>query len=293
VIAAYRSLFPALYEDAGKMPPALREHTRYAEELFRVQSDMYRVYHMRNAQAFYNNEDVWELAKYSPGQGAQPEPVNPTYVFATLPGETKPEFLLMTTFTPLSKENLIGVMLARCDGPKLGEMVVLQLSKQELILGPMQVNARINQDQNISKDLTLWNQQGSQVLQGQTLVLPVGDTFLYVSPFYLQATQARIPQLKKVVLAVGNRLIYTDTYEEALAVLSGPQVPGSTAVAPEVAAPPAPPAPGATPPPQKSSDPRIESIRQHLDRYRTLTSQGKWAEAGREMEAIQNEVGKQ
>ena len=127
----------------------------------------------------------------------------------------------MTTFTPLSKENLIGVMLARCDGDKLGEMVVLQLSKQELTLGPMQINARINQDQNISKDLTLWNQQGSQVLQGQTLVLPVGDTFLYVSPIYLQATQARMPQLKKVVLAVGNRLIYADTYEEALAQLSG------------------------------------------------------------------------
>ncbi len=119
----------------------------------------------------------------------------------------------MTTFTPLSKENLIGVMLARCDGDKLGEVVVLQLSKQELTLGPMQINARINQDQNISKDLTLWNEQGSHVLQGQTLVLPVGDTFLYVSPIYLQATQARMPQLKKVVLAVGNRLIYADTYE--------------------------------------------------------------------------------
>jgi len=97
----------------------------------------------------------------------------------------------MTTFTPLSKENMIGVMLARCDGPHLGEIVVLEMSKQELILGPMQVNARINQDQSISKDLTLWNQQGSQVLQGQTLVLPVDDNFVYISPLYLQATQAR------------------------------------------------------------------------------------------------------
>ena len=198
----------------------------------------------------------------------------------------------MTTFTPLSKENLIGVMLARCDGDKLGEMVVLQLSKQELTLGPMQVNARINQDQNISKDLTLWNQQGSQVLQGQTLVLPVGDTFLYVSPIYLQATQARMPQLKKVVLAVGNRLIYADTYEEALAQLSGG---GGAALSP-----PAQPeqtqqtttavTPAAAPP--KGSDPRIENIRQHLQRYRELTSQGKWADAGRELEAIQSEVGK-
>jgi hypothetical protein len=171
---------------------------------------------MRNPQAFYNNEDIWELAKYSSGQNAEPQPVTPSYVYATLPGETKPEFLLMTTFTPATKENLIGVMLARCDGDKLGEIVVMQLSKQELILGPMQVNARINQDENISKDLTLWNQQGSQVLQGQTLVLPIGDTFLYVSPIYLQATQARMPQLKKVVLAMGNHLIYADSYENIL-----------------------------------------------------------------------------
>ena len=291
VIEAYRTLFPTLYEDASQMPSGLREHTRYAEELFRVQSGLYRVYHMRNPQAFYNNEDVWELARYSSGQNAEPRPVSPTYVFATLPGESKPEFLLMTTFTPLSKENLIGVMLARCDGDKLGEVVVLQLSKQEHTLGPMQISARINQDQNISKDLTLWNQQGSQVLQGQTLVLPVGDTFLYVSPIYLQATQARMPQLKKVVLAVGNRLIYADTYEQALAQLSGGNTPAPVSV------------PGAQPAPQgnqaapsaaalKSTDPRIEIIRQHLQRYRELTSQGKWVDAGRELEAIQNEVQK-
>ena len=293
VIESYRTLFPALYEDAAAMPAALREHTRYAEELFRVQSDMYRVYHMRNPQSFYNNEDVWELAKYSAGQGGQPQPVSPTYVFATLPGETKPEFLLMTTFTPLSKENLIGVMLARCDGDKLGEVVVLLLSKQELTLGPMQIAARINQDQNISKDLTLWNQQGSQVLQGQTLVLPVGDTFLYMSPIYLQATQARMPQLKKVVLAVGNRLIYADTYEQALAQLGGGGAGTPTpAAAQQTQSQPA----GVTGSVLGSvpggPDPRIISIRQHLQRYRDLTSQGKWADAGRELEAIQNEVQK-
>jgi len=232
---------------------------------------------------------VWELARYSGGQNATPQPVTPTYVFATLPGESKPEFLLMTTFTPLSKENLIGVMLARCDGDKLGEMVVLQLSKQELTLGPMQINARINQDQNISKDLTLWNQQGSQVLQGQTLVLPVGDTFLYVSPIYLQATQARMPQLKKVVLAVGNRLIYADTYEEALAQLRGA---GGGVPSPGAQPAPQPPAVTTSTAAPKNPDPRIENIRQHLQRYRDLTSQGKWADAGRELEAIQNEVQK-
>lgn len=288
IIAAYRSLFPALYEDESRMPAGLRAHTRYPEEMFRAQAGIYRIYHMRNPQSFYNNEDIWELSKYVGGSGAAPAPVNPTYVFATLPGETQPEFLLMTTFTPLSKENLIGVMLARCDGDKLGDIVVLQLSKQELILGPMQISARINQDQTISKDLTLWNQQGSQVLQGQTLVLPVGDTFLYVSPMYLQAVQARMPQLKKVVLAIGNRLIYADTYDEAIAMLGKAEaLPLNNAGQAESRS--AAPAPSVT---STTLDPRIDKIRQHLARYRDLASQGKWAEAGRELEAIQNEVQK-
>ena len=287
IIQAYRALFPALFEDAAKMPADLHAHARYPEELFRVQADVYRVYHMRNPQAFYNNEDIWELAKYSPGQGQEAQPVTPAYIFATIPGETKPEFLLMTTFTPATKENLIGVMLARCDGDHLGELVVMELSKQELILGPMQVAARINQDETISKDLTLWNQQGSQVLEGQTLVLPIGDTFLYIEPFYLQATQARMPQLKKVTLMLGNRLIYADSYEAALAQLSGGQLSGLPA-APATPSSPAPPTPSA--PAAKVADPRIESVRQHLQRYRDLASQGKWADAGRELDAIQSEV---
>ncbi len=289
IITAYRTLFPTLYEDASKMPDGMRAHMRYPEDMFRVQSELYKTYHMRNPQAFYNNEDVWELARYSSGNG-EPTPVRPTYVFATVPGESKPEFLLMTTFTPFSKENLIGVMLARCDGPHLGEVVVLQLSKQELILGPMQINARINQDQNISKDLTLWNQQGSQVLQGQTLVLPIGDNFLYVSPLYLQATQARMPQLKKVVLAVGNRLIYADTYDQALTMLGNSAPSSYAAVSNANTNTPAPTAAAVAP--AVSTDPRIESIRQHLQRYRELAAQGKWAEAGRELDAIQSEANK-
>jgi len=153
------------------------------------------------------------------------------------------------------------------------------------------VNAHINQDENISKDLTLWNQQGSQVLQGQTLVLPVGDTFLYVSPIYLQATQARMPQLKKVVLAMGSRLIYADSYEEALAQLSS----GSTGTQPalqaavvQAGAQAAAPAMAAVS--ANKGDPRLDSVRQHMQRYRELASQGKWADAGKELDAIQNEI---
>ena len=172
------SLLPA-------MPADLRAHVRYPETIFRVQADIYRLFHMRDPDTFYNKSDAWDTAKFTNEQGGHARPLAPTYVVATLPGETKPEFLLMTPFTPRNRDNLIGLMMARCDGEHLGEKVVLLLSKQEIILGPMQVEARINQDQNISKDLTLWNQQGSQVLRGQMLVLPIEHTFLYVEPIYI------------------------------------------------------------------------------------------------------------
>ena len=219
-------------------------------------------------------------------QGAQPGPLAPTYVVATLPGETQPEFLLMIPFTPRSRDNLIGLMMARCDGAHLGEKVVLLLSKQEIISGPIQVEARINQDQNISKDLTLWNQQGSQVLRGQMLVLPIEHTFLYVEPIYIQASQAKLPQLKKVALAMGNNLVYADTYQQALAELAGENLPAPEAATQQRPATSAPtPTPGQTaaPPP----DARIAEVRRHLQRYRELVSQGKLSEAGKELEAIQ------
>jgi uncharacterized membrane protein (UPF0182 family) len=275
------------------MPADLRAHARYPEALFRIQAEIYRTFHMLDPQAFYNKEDVWDLARQMSGQAGRPQPVTPTYIVASLPDEDRAEFMLMTSFTPRAKDNLLGVMLARCDGPNLGEIVVLQLSKQELIFGPMQIAARINQDQVIAKDLSLWNQQGSQVLRGQTLVLPVADTFLYVEPIYIQATEARMPQLKKVVLAVGNRMIYEDTYEQALARLRS-STPGTPAGAPpevSAATPPQPSQAGGTPPPAPgSADGRVERIRQHLRRYRELMGQGRWSEAGKELEAVEGEV---
>lgn len=280
LIGAYRNLFPKLFTNASAMPEDLRAHVRYPETIFSAQSEIYRTFHMRDPETFYNKSDAWDIAKFTTGQSTTPEPVTPTYVVATLPGQEKPEFLAMIPFTPRNRDNLIGLMMARCDGQNLGEKVVLLLSKQEIILGPMQVEARINQDQNISKDLTLWNQQGSQVLRGQMLVLPIQNTFLYVEPIYLQASQAKMPQLKKVALAMGNTLIYADNYQEALAQLAGESVPALPSAQPAAAI--APQAQGAP-----ASDPRIGQIREHFQRYRDLTSQGKWAEAGRELEAIQ------
>jgi hypothetical protein len=239
---------------------------------------------MLDPQSFYNKEDVWELAKHS-DQDTTSAPVTPTYVMAAVPGESKPEFLLLLPFTPRSKNNLIGLMAARCDGEHLGETVVLLLSKQQLISGPMNVAAYINQDPNISKDLSLWNQQGSHVVRGQILILPVGNTFLYVDPIYIQATQGSMPQLKKIVLAVGSKLIYADSYDEALAQLSG----GAQQLIQQAQAAQAP-AAGAPAAATPGTDPRLARVREHLRRYRELAGQGKWAEAGKELEAIEAEV---
>jgi hypothetical protein len=212
-----------------------------------------------------------------------------------VPGSEEPEFMLTIPFTPRGKQNLIAMMLARCDGPHLGEIVFLDLPKQQIIPGPMQVEALINQDQTISKDLTLWNQQGSQVLRSQILILPIDQTFLYVAPIYLQAAQARMPQLKKIALVVGSTLIYDDSYDKAIADLEavqhgqaqplhGAEQNGSQNSTPNSAS-------NATQSRAANSaaspDMRITEIRQHMERYQALAAQGKWADAGKELEAIE------
>jgi uncharacterized membrane protein (UPF0182 family) len=296
LIAAYARLFPDLLEDESKMPADLREHIRYPETLFRIQAETYRTFHMRDPEAFYNRADLWDLAKTGSKEGSGA--ASPTYVVAALPGEEQPEFLLITPFTPANKDNLIGFMAARCDGKHYGELVFQQLAKQNIIYGPMQIEARINQDQVISKDLTLWNQQGSQVLRGQTLVLPIENTFLYVAPIYIQASEARMPQLKKVALAMGNRLAYADTYEQALVQLIGDEA-NVTAGSDEGS-------PGLPAAREKKlgaavrqaasdngMDPNavLQQAREHLRKYRDLNSQGKFSEAGKELEEVYRLLG--
>jgi uncharacterized membrane protein (UPF0182 family) len=286
LVRAYQRLFPDLFTPASAMPGNLREHVRAPETLFRVQAEVYRTYHMRDPESFYNRADLWDLGMYTQSQAGTAQTVTPTYMILTLPGESAPEFVLMIPFTPRAKQNLIGLMVTRCDGPHLGEIVYLQLPKQEIIPGPLQIEALINQDQVISKDLTLWNQQGSQVLRSQILTLPIDQTFLFVAPIYIQASQARMPQLKKVALAAGSTLVYEDTYEQALKTLEsiqkGRPVPAPTPRETTTAAPPLPSSPNA--------DPRVAQIRTHIERYRELSAQGKWSEAGKELEAIEAAV---
>ncbi|HEX4749996.1 MAG TPA: UPF0182 family protein [Bryobacteraceae bacterium] len=297
LIEAYSRLFPTLFKPQAAMPADLRRHVRYPETLFNAQAEIYRTFHMRDPEAFYNRADLWDLAKTASSEGTTF--VSPTYVVAALPGSDTAEFMLLTTFTPANKNNLIGVMYARCDGEHLGELVFEQLSKKNIIFGPIQIDARINQDQVISKDLSLWNQQGSQVLRGQTLVLPIDKSFLYVEPIYIQASQASMPQLKKVALAMGDLLAYKDTYEEALTELiqeaggNAPATPTNAAAAQNVPASQA--AVVQTAQAQAAEAAReqaqaiqtLQQIRDHLQRYRELSAQGKWADAGKELDSIQ------
>jgi len=283
IIQAYENLFPKLFLPAANMPADLRKHVRYPEVLFGAQAQAYRTFHMRDPQVFYNKEDIWDVARNVTGQMGQAEPVEPIYIVATLPGEKQPEFLLVLPFTPRGKDNLIGWMAARCDGDHLGELIFYQLSKQHLMYGPMQIESRIDQDQDISKDLTLWNQQGSHVLRGNMVALPVNGDFLYLESIYLQATEARMPQLKKVVLAMGDRLIYRDTFGEALADLRAAPAPASpnTALANGGAA--------ATPSPSKAaaSTQREAALSDRLAKLREQAEQ-----LVRELDEMQKEVQK-
>jgi uncharacterized protein len=278
IIQVYENLFPNLFQPASEMPADLRRHARYPEVLFRAQAEAYRVFHMRDPQVFYNKEDLWEVARSLTNQSGQPVSMQPTYVVATLPGEKAPEFLLILPFTPRGKDNLIGWMAARCDGDHLGDLIYFQLSKQQLMYGPMQIESRVDQDQNISKDLSLWNQQGSHVLRGNIISLPVSGGFLYVESIYIQATEARMPQLKKVVLAMGDRLAYHDTFEQALAEITSGSAPARAATAA-----------GPSPPksPSAANQPDVSAL---ADRLAHLRQQAE--ELTKELEKLENDTRK-
>jgi uncharacterized membrane protein (UPF0182 family) len=289
ILAAYRRVFPHLFLPRSAMPHDLLNHIRYPELLFSAQAEILRLYHMTDPQVFYNKEDQWDIAKQVVTQG-QTQQTQPYYVMMQLPGTKKAEFVLLLPFTSHNRDNLIAWMAARCDPKNYGQLLLFRLPKDQLVYGPLQIQSRVDQNRQISKDLSLWNQQGSRVIRGTTLVLPVGNTFIYVEPIYIQATQAHLPELKKVVLAAGSRIVYADDLSEAMAQLS--QLPGGTAATPVVSATAsagtaAAPTIGA---PRGISASVLESIQQHLENYQKFTAQGKLAQAGKELEAIRQET---
>jgi len=224
IIRTVSKTFPGILRPISEMPADLRKHVRYPEDIFRVQTAVYSTYHMQDPQIFYNKEDQWEIPVMG-GTGAQ-EKMEPYYTIMKLPGETGEEFILMLPFNPKKKDNLSAWMAARSDGEDYGKLIVYRFPKDRLVYGPKQIVARINQDTEISRQISLWDQRGSQVIQGTLLVIPIENSLIYVQPLYLRAETGKIPELKRVIVAYENRIAMEQTLDAALAQIFGGKAEG-------------------------------------------------------------------
>ena len=221
IAQAYSRAFPSLFKPLDEMPAGLRAHVRYPEGIFGLQAAVYATYHMTSAAVFYNKEDQWEVpAIDAAGQAVR---MAPYYTIMKLPGEPTAEFIQMLPFTPRRRDNLASWLVARSDGDRYGQLMAFEFPKQKLVFGPRQVVARINQDQVISPQITLWNQQGSEVIQGTLMVIPIEESLLYVRPLYLRAQQGRIPELTRVIVAYQTSIVMERTLDAALARLFSPE----------------------------------------------------------------------
>jgi uncharacterized membrane protein (UPF0182 family) len=285
ILAAYRRIFPNLFQDASQMPADLRAHVRYPETLIRAQGEVYSLYHTQNPKVFFQREDAWSIAQHirinEKGEKVS-EPIAPYFVLMQLPGEQQSnEFVIILPFTPASRNNMIGWMAGRSDGENYGKLLVYNFPKSRLIDGPVQIEARIDQNAQLSSQFTLWNQQGSRVIRGHLLVIPMGRSLMFVEPIYLQAERSPMPELRLVVLATQEKLGYGQSFNEAMNSLFG-----------EAATkPPAPPESGQTPQQPTPSATPVADLQQLVNRaiqefedYQRLTSQGKLGEAGQKLE---------
>jgi uncharacterized membrane protein (UPF0182 family) len=314
IIAAYRRVFPSLFKDAAMMPAGLRKHVRYPELLLKLQAEVYGLYHMTDPEAFYNREDLWTVAtEVGMGEGGAQttQAMQPNFVLMKLPGESGEEFVEILPFTPANRNNLIGWIAGRSDGAQYGTSVVYNFPKTKLVDGPLQIEARIDQNAELSGQLTLWNQQGSHVRRGALLVIPTGRALLYAEPIYLQAERSPMPELRLVVLALQDRLAYGPTFESALAALFGgaasslsgasqsssSQSPSSTtaAVVPAEALRGAP-ASAASRQPAADLNLNLNALlaeaAKDLADYQRLTAEGKLGEAGQKLEELKRVLDK-
>ena len=291
IIAAYRRMFPTLFKDESAMPADLRRHVRYPELLLQMQASVYGLYHMTNPAVFYNREDLWTVASQV-GMNANGEQttsaMEPNFVLMKLPGETGVEFVEILPFTPANRNNLIGWIAGRSDGRQYGKALIYDFPKTKLVDGPLQIEARIDQNAQLSGQLTLWNQQGSHVRRGALLVIPSGRALLYAEPIYLQAARSPMPELRLVVLALQDRLAYGPTFDSAMASLFGGASPGSPGLAVSQAA------TGRLQREVEASadrDALIAQAAKDLSDYQRLTAEGKLGEAGQKLEELKRALG--
>jgi uncharacterized membrane protein (UPF0182 family) len=291
IITAYRQMFPSLFKDASAMPATLRKHVRYPELLLKMQAAVYGLYHMAEPEVFYNREDLWTVASelgLSDTGEQKTQGMEPNFVLMKLPGETATEFVEILPFTPANRNNLIGWIAGRSDGAQYGTSVVYNFPKTKLVDGPLQIEARIDQNAQLSGQLTLWNQQGSHVRRGTLLVIPCGRALLYAEPIYLQAERSPMPELRLVVLALQDRLVYGPTFESAMKSLFGGEISSLSAVATPVEPGRSAVASGAKPGTGLST--LIAGAAKDLADYQRLTAEGKLGEAGQKLEQLKQKL---
>lgn len=274
IAATYQRIFPSLFKPYTAMPPDLQKHVRYPEDLFLIQARIYQAYHMEAADVFYNREDLWQFPRQPGGDGIST--MTPYYIIMRLPGEPQAEFFLMLPMVPSRRDNMIAWLAARCDAPDYGKLIVYEFPKEKLVYGPFQIEARINQNTEISQQLTLWNQMGSRVIRGANLLaIPIENSILYVSPLYLRAQQGHLPELKRVIAAYGEHVVMKETLAEALSALFTE--------------------PGATPPVSTTkedapvTEPDASKAREALDRYNQAVERlrsGDWKGFGTQFNAL-------
>jgi uncharacterized membrane protein (UPF0182 family) len=287
VIETWQNIFPGMFKPLSAMSAELRSHIRYPEDFFEVQAAIYRTYHMKDPQVFYNREDQWDVAKEN--YAGMTSAMQPYYIIMRLPGEAHEEYILMLPMVPKGRDNMISWMAARCDGSDYGHLFEYAFSKDSLFYGPYQIQARINQNPEISRQLSLWNQMGSKVILGNLIVIPVQDTLLYVEPLYIRAENGQLPELQRVIASYGDQVVMGDTLPETLASLFT----GREGAAPPVVAeiksqtPPVP-AGGIAPPAQISSS---GSAADHYNRALKALSAGNWTEFGSEMQQLGQDLG--
>jgi hypothetical protein len=285
IAATFARAFPNTFKPLAEMPASIREHVRYPEDIFAIQAQVYSTYHMTQPGVYYNREDQWEIPAVD--DGAERSAMQPYYTIMRLPGEKEAEFIQMLPFTPRRRDNLAAWLVARSDGEHYGRLRVFEFPKQKLVFGPRQVVARIAQDQVISPQITLWNQQGSQVIWGTLMVIPVEESLIYVRPLYLRASGGRIPELTRVIVAYENRIVMEQTLEAGLARLFSTTP--SKPAAPEDTRAPAAPAPTAPATPS-SGDAGLSTLaaqaRTHYDRAVQAQRAGDWATYGEELRQL-------
>jgi uncharacterized membrane protein (UPF0182 family) len=281
IIKTYAAIFPDIYQPISEMPEGLRAHVRYPVDMFKIQANTYKTFHMTDPYVFYNKEDPWLIPTEVVDDKSQT--MEPYYIIMKLPGEEEAEYILMLPFTPKSRPNMVGWMCARMDGDNYGKLLVYNFPKQETIYGPEQIESRINQNTVIAQQLSLWDQRGSRVYRGNLLVIPMGNSILYVEPLYLQADSSKLPELKRVIAGFGNKTVMEPTLADALTSLFGR--PGEEPVG------------GETSPPDDSevSSPGSQSLaelaqqaKQYYDQAQESLSAGDWAGYGNNLNKLKD-----